>query len=63
MSEFGKEILARKYKKNAVGMKPDALMKILNNPEIETRIVFVDDGKTDKGYEFATVRLYTRAKK
>jgi len=63
MSEFGKEVLSRKYKKNVVGMKPDALMKILNNPELETHIVFVEDGKTDKGYEFATVRLYTKVKK
>jgi len=60
--EFGKEIYKETYKKNTVGMKKDKLLELLNNKDLHTEIVFVDNGKTSKGYEFATLRLYTKQK-
>jgi len=60
MSKFGKETYCEKYKKEAVGMHKDSLLKLLNNPKIETEIIYVNNGKTDIGYEFATVRLYLK---
>ncbi len=60
MNKFGKEIYCEKYKKDALGMRKESLLQLLTLPDIGTEIIFIDNGKTDKGWEFATVRIYSK---
>jgi hypothetical protein len=46
-----------------LGMKLSSLKDILNNDNLDKEIVYVEEGRTSTGYEFATVRIYLKEHK
>ena len=60
MEDFGKIIYEAKLKKNTIGMKPKQVAEILLRDDIENIIVLEKEGRTDKGYEFNTVTIYSK---
>ena len=57
---MGKEILKLTCKKNKIQHDPILLANELKSERYQHTIFQVDEGKTDNGFQFLTVRIYSK---
>lgn len=62
MLSFGKIIQSVKYKKGEIGLDVSKTIDVLKSDSVENTIVLLEEGRTDKGYEFNTVTIFSKRK-
>ena len=62
MKNVGKTSMKVKYKKDETGCDVEKFIEIIGRKDLEVVASYENEGKTDEGYEFATIKFYMKKK-